>query len=177
MWSAVCVYVFDLYRGVRHTLAHYIHSNFGLSGLTSKQLSKLIHLSSFALNWGLIYIDISRFIVLFSYQERKLYQFPGRMKNSSYYCPGRGTNPRPPTRSPTPYSFGHRDTVKCEGFEIFNWYIHVCIKPQAYIFKEADHILHLFCLGSSRSKGIGCCSGGLTKIYVMSAPKLWRWDI
>ena len=32
-----------------------------------------------------------------AFQERKPYQFPGRMKkNSPYYCPGRGGNPRPP---------------------------------------------------------------------------------
>ena len=31
-----------------------------------------------------------------AFQERKPYQFPGRMKNSPYYCPGRGANPRPP---------------------------------------------------------------------------------
>ena len=30
-----------------------------------------------------------------AFQERKPYQFPGRMKNSPYYCPGRGSNPRP----------------------------------------------------------------------------------
>ena len=32
-----------------------------------------------------------------AFQERKPYQFPGRMKNSPYYWPGRGANPRPPT--------------------------------------------------------------------------------
>ena len=31
-----------------------------------------------------------------AFQERKPYQFPGWMKNSPYYCPGRGANPRPP---------------------------------------------------------------------------------
>ena len=31
-----------------------------------------------------------------AFQERKPYQFPGWMKNSPYYCPGQGENPRPP---------------------------------------------------------------------------------
>ena len=31
-----------------------------------------------------------------AFQERKPYQFPGWTKNSPYYCPGRGANPRPP---------------------------------------------------------------------------------
>ena len=30
------------------------------------------------------------------WKERKPYQFPDWMKNSPYYCPGRGTNPRLP---------------------------------------------------------------------------------
>ena len=32
----------------------------------------------------------------FAFRQRKHYQFPGRMKNSPYYCPGRDANPRPP---------------------------------------------------------------------------------
>ena len=31
-----------------------------------------------------------------AFQERKPYQFPGWMKNSPYYFPGRDANPRPP---------------------------------------------------------------------------------
>ena len=31
-----------------------------------------------------------------AFQGRKPYQFPGWMKNSPYYFPGRGANPRPP---------------------------------------------------------------------------------
>ena len=31
-----------------------------------------------------------------AFQKRKPYQFPGRMKNSHYYCPGRGANPPTP---------------------------------------------------------------------------------
>ena len=55
-----------------------------------------------------------------AFQERKPYQFPGRMKNSPYYCPGWGASPQSPAhpdfltsklRSPTPYSFGHREAV------------------------------------------------------------------
>ena len=34
-----------------------------------------------------------------AFQERKPYQFPGWMKNSPYYCPGRGANPRPPAHT------------------------------------------------------------------------------
>ena len=48
-----------------------------------------------------------------AFQERKPYPFPGRLKNSPYYCPGRGANPRPPahpdfltSKCPTPYSLG-----------------------------------------------------------------------
>ena len=32
-----------------------------------------------------------------AFQERKPYQFPGWMKNSPCYFPGRGANPRPPS--------------------------------------------------------------------------------
>ena len=54
--------------------------------------------------WSVTYtsprgLSISEFFRIWNrraFQERKPYQFPGWMKNSPYYCPGRGANPRPP---------------------------------------------------------------------------------
>ena len=61
-----------------------------------------------------------------SFHVRKPYQFPGWMKHSPYYCPGRGASPRPPrtprlpnkqgvphpTRSAIGRRFGHREAVR-----------------------------------------------------------------
>ena len=38
-------------------------------------------------------------------------QFPGRLKNYPYYCPGRGANPRPPAH-PTRSAIGRRISIK-----------------------------------------------------------------
>ena len=54
--------------------------------------------------WSVTYtsprgLRISEFFRIWNrraFQERNPYQFPGWMKNSPYYCPGRGANPRPP---------------------------------------------------------------------------------
>ena len=54
--------------------------------------------------WSVTYtsprgLRISNFFIIWNrraFQERKPYQFPGWMKNSPYYFPGRGANPRPP---------------------------------------------------------------------------------
>ena len=54
--------------------------------------------------WSVTYtsprgLRISEFFRIWNrraFQERKPYQFPGWTKNSPYYCPGRGANPRPP---------------------------------------------------------------------------------
>ena len=54
--------------------------------------------------WSVTYtsprgLRISEFFRIWNrraFQQRKPYQFPGWMKNSPYYYPGRGANPRPP---------------------------------------------------------------------------------
>ena len=54
--------------------------------------------------WSVTYtsprgLRISEFFRIWNrraFQERKPYQFSGWMKNSPYYCPGRGANPRSP---------------------------------------------------------------------------------
>ena len=46
-----------------------------------------------------------------AFQERKPYQFPGRVKNSPYYCPAGARTHDKQATSPTPYSFGHREAM------------------------------------------------------------------